>query len=72
MLLEFLAVIVVCAFGKIRLAVESEAAAPTLLGPREIYLHAALGKSVQGHIRTRVLGANELLVYRILYLYLSM
>lgn len=60
MLLEFLAVTVVCAFGKIRLAVGSEAAAPTLLGPHEIYIHAAVSKRVQGHIRTRVLGANEL------------
>ena len=59
-LLEFLAVTIVCAFGKIRLAVGSEAAAPTLLEPREIYLHAALSKSVQGHITMRVLGGNEL------------
>ena len=30
----------------------------TLLEPHEIYLHAALSKSVQGHITVRVLGGN--------------
>ena len=35
-LLEFLTVTIVCGFGKIRLQVGSEAAAPTLLEPHEI------------------------------------